>query len=423
MPNWHPLYRDSYTIESLRSRVEGREPERGLWETLQAISRLAHRGCHAGSLVVPPFNGRLFSPARSPIAESCAVDDGVVARALLALSTTTSGRQRTRINYRDLGVEQLGAVYESVLDYEPVSPTKNRGGFFFARRPRAQNDRIVLHPSGHHGLRRAPHAAPACGRRRQPAHPEPSHRRSRDGKRCLSGVGVPLPRTRLRTGARSTNTSITKARSEESDRAAFRRLIAQRCLFGVDLNPTAVQLARLSLWLATLSAGKPLTFLDHHLACGNSLLGASPVDVARQPPGATSRSWPRRDTPLFTDADLEPSLAAAVAERRWLAETRDDTADVVREKERRLDRLRAASDGSRLPISGAHAGCGPIRYGRQARLSSRRSSMRSPAAAPSFPNVSATRCWARPATLRARIISSTGCSNFPKPTSTTRGGR
>ena len=77
-------------------------------------------------LVVPPFNGRLFSPARSPIAESCAVDDEVARQALLALSTTTSGRPRgrryvrTRIDYRDLGVEQLGAVYESVLDYEPA---------------------------------------------------------------------------------------------------------------------------------------------------------------------------------------------------------------------------------------------------------------------------------------------------------------
>ena len=49
----------------------------GLWEALQAIARLAHNGCRAGSLVVPPFNGRLFSPARSPIAESCAVDDEV----------------------------------------------------------------------------------------------------------------------------------------------------------------------------------------------------------------------------------------------------------------------------------------------------------------------------------------------------------
>ena len=92
VPNWHPIYRDSYTVESLRERVErpGRVP--GLWEALQAIARLAHAGCRAGSLVVPPFNGRLFSPARAPIAESCAVDDEVARGALLALSTTTAIR-------------------------------------------------------------------------------------------------------------------------------------------------------------------------------------------------------------------------------------------------------------------------------------------------------------------------------------------
>ena len=138
--------------------------------------------------------------------------------------------------------------------------------------------------------------------------------------------------------------SADAADIDEADRALFRRLVAQRCLFGVDLNPTAVQLARLSLWLATLSANKPLTFLDHHLVCGNSLIGASPIDIARQPPGVRSRRPPNRTgMPLFSDADLEPSLARAVVERRWLADTRDDTADVVREKERRLDRLRAGA--------------------------------------------------------------------------------
>ena len=89
VPNWHPLYRDSYTVESLRDRVERRETARGLWETLQAIARLAHQGCHAGTLVVPPFNGRLFSPIRSPIAESCAVDDEA-ARQVLRYSSHAS---------------------------------------------------------------------------------------------------------------------------------------------------------------------------------------------------------------------------------------------------------------------------------------------------------------------------------------------
>ena len=63
--------------------------------------------------------------------------------------------------------------------------------------------------------------------------------------------------------------------------------VAERCLFGVDFNPMAVQLACLSLWLATLAADRPLTFLDHHLQAGDSLVGASLDDLARQPPGAT----------------------------------------------------------------------------------------------------------------------------------------
>src|SRR5213075_1495416 len=60
---------------------------------------------------------------------------------------------------------------------------------------------------------------------------------------------------------------------DEAQRASFRRAIAERCLYGVDLNPMAVQLARLSLWLATLAADRPLSFLDHRLQVGDSLLG------------------------------------------------------------------------------------------------------------------------------------------------------
>jgi type II restriction/modification system DNA methylase subunit YeeA len=52
-----------------------------------------------------------------------------------------------------------------------------------------------------------------------------------------------------------------------------RRLIAERCLYGVDLNPLAVELAKLSIWLVTLAKGRPFGFLDHNLRCGDSLLG------------------------------------------------------------------------------------------------------------------------------------------------------
>ena len=57
------------------------------------------------------------------------------------------------------------------------------------------------------------------------------------------------------------------------DRAIVRRMVLKRCVFGVDKNPMAVELAKVALWLHTLTAGAPLSFLDHHLKCGDSLFG------------------------------------------------------------------------------------------------------------------------------------------------------
>src|SRR5262245_59287899 len=124
VPRWHPVYRDGYTIETLRAPVETLPRPRGLWEALQAIARLAHRGCRAGSLRVPPFNGRLFSPAHAPLADTLPLDDASVRRAVLALTTRPGPAGRDRISYADLSVEQLGGVYERLLDFEPGARTQ-----------------------------------------------------------------------------------------------------------------------------------------------------------------------------------------------------------------------------------------------------------------------------------------------------------
>jgi N-6 DNA Methylase/Eco57I restriction-modification methylase len=344
VPTWHPVYRDHYTIEALRDQVDDPSRARGLWDTLQAIARLAHTGCRAGTLVVPAFNGRLFSPAHSPMAARCAMSDDTTRHALLALSTAPSAnkRARIRIDYRDLGVEQLGAVYESVLDYEPAFlATPSRGlprvqlrrggdrrkasGSFYT--PQSITDYLVrrtLHPlvdgaSASQILRlrvldpsmgSAAFLVSAC------------HFLARAYEEAL-----------IREGQ-------CHSRVDDAQRAGFRREVAQHCLYGVDLNPTAVQLARLSLWLATLAAGKPLTFLDHHLIAGDSLLGASLMDIARRPPNGVSGSSGRPGAaPLFEERDMEPSLATLVGERRWIADTPDDRLEVVRKKERLLERL------------------------------------------------------------------------------------
>ncbi len=72
---------------------------------------------------------------------------------------------------------------------------------------------------------------------------------------------------------------------DEEPQTYFKRLIVERCLYGVDLNPLAVELAKLSLWLHTVSHDRALSFLDHHLRCGNSLIGARiEEDLTREPP-------------------------------------------------------------------------------------------------------------------------------------------
>jgi hypothetical protein len=336
VPTWHHVYRASYTIDALLQRsASGRSP-RGLWKTLQAISRLAHAGCRAGDLVVTPFNGRLFSPRHTPLAESCRVADAVVGEAVTSLATTRGRAGRERIAYADLDIEQLGAVYERVLEYEPqrsnavllltrTSHDRKSSGSFYT--PRAMTDFLV----------------------RRALHPLVANRTADEilALRVLDpamGSGAFLV-SACRFLAKAIELARAAERAvavepSESERASIRRLVAQRCLFGVDRNPMAVQLARLSLWLCTLSADRPLTFLDHHLVGGDSLIGASFSDLARSPRRRRPGGFRREPLlPLF-DAGQSGQFADRVLPDRFrLAMTQEHTPDDVREKERVLATL------------------------------------------------------------------------------------
>ena len=349
VPNWHPVYRNSYTIESVRQRLERSAAPAGVWETFQAVSRLAHRGCRAGELRVAAFNGRLFSPSHAPLAAQVSLDDKVVRDALLALTTTAGESGRRAISYADLGVEQLGAVYEHLLDFDvqtrpgtrirtvPSGRRKATGSFYT---PRALTDLVVRRALGPLVQNKTPEQILAL--------------RILDPAMGSGAFLVASCRYLANAYEQALIADGTLAASDvtERDRADFRRVVAQRCLFGVDLNPMAVQLARLSMWLATLAAGKPLSFLDHRLRAGHSLIGASIGDVVRQPqPGRRSRPKP---LPLFADEDLAASLESAVSVRRALEMVPDDSVEQVRQKERHLaaldrsdgplDRWRAAAD-------------------------------------------------------------------------------
>ena len=346
VPLWHPIYRQSYSIEALRAAAERPRGSCGLWDALRAIARLAHAGCRAGDLRVTPFNGRLFAPSRTPLAERRNLDDAAARRAVLALSTRSAPDRagRERIAYRDLGVEQLGAVYETLLDYEPrVTPAPS---------PRRRDSRpgVALEPGS--GVRKAtgtfytpqPIAEYLIRRTIGPLVQDAAPDRILDLRIVDPAMGSGaflVAACRYLTAAYETalikHGGYHGSDFGEPERAAIRRTIAERCLYGVDLNPMAVQLARLSIWLATLAADRPLTFLDHRLQVGDSLLGAR-LSHVRQPPVARMR---RRtpdpsSLPLFDDAEVLRALTEAVPVRFIVESTPDDTLDQVRAKERAL---------------------------------------------------------------------------------------
>jgi N-6 DNA Methylase len=353
VPMWHPTYRDGYAIGGLTDRaLAGRS--RGLWSALQAASRLAHAGCHAGELVVTPFNGRLFEPARTPLGESRRVSDTTARSVLLALSTTPGAGGRRRVSYGDLGVEQLGAIYESVLDLTTIGPsgrgeitlrTKNQ-----ALRTKNQALRTTRSTRKLTGSFYTPRSITEYLVRRT-LHPLVDARSAADilSLRILDlamGSGAFLVAA-CRYLAAAVERAMMRDGEDGIDTSRLKRIVAQRCLYGVDLNPTAVQLGRLSLWLATLAAECPLTFLDHRLRDGDSLVGASVVDLTRQPPGVRLDSRTRRRAgthgsgpPLFDLGDgLERSLGETAIGRMRIAEDPGDTVDAVRGQERALAAL------------------------------------------------------------------------------------
>lgn len=116
-------------------------------------------------------------------------------------------------------------------------------------------------------------------------------------------------------------------RGDESTLTFWKRRVAERSLYGVDMNPLAVELAKLALWLETVSVGRPLTFLDHHLRHGNSLVGASIYSAAALPgaPEVFGESFAAQ-----VQARLPALLGPLDAIRRMPSET----AEQVKEKEK-----------------------------------------------------------------------------------------
>lgn len=363
VPVHHPIYREAYTITTLCADAM-RGGTLGLWDALAAITTLSRTGGAVDSLRVFPFNGQLFARRAAPSLEDdrgatrptrrSRARDHALRHTLLALGTRQDPAGRMLLNYADLGVEQLGAVYERVLDVNPDAMTSGEPG---RRTPGRHSDvrkdtGTFYTPQSIADLTVRRTLGPlvdgmAADRLLSLRIVDPAMGSGAFLVAALRYLTDAYERAVVREGR------YAPVEIDDAARAEFRRAIAQRCLYGVDSNPVAVQVARLSLWLATLAHGKPLSFLDHRLRVGNSLLGTTPAAM-RRPVSARDHAMP-----LFDDADqrLHATMREIAEPLARLASQADTTVQVVREKEREWARVTANRGRAACWRSAMHLWC------------------------------------------------------------------
>ncbi len=284
------IYQRYYSITRLRDicarpyTVSWRHDD--LWQgLLTTFALFADEGTGA-KLGLSPLNGGLFGPDAMPALEDSRLVNGVLLKALRNLSLFQDQNVTRRVNYAALDVEELGSVYESLLDYHPIvrdddgrlkfelafgTERKATGSYYTRPELVAELIKSALEPVIEAKLASA-------------KSPE-------DKARALLGIKVCDPACGsghfLLAAARRIGRELAKLRSGEDEptpeqfRLAVREVI-QHCIYGVDLNPLAVDLCKLALWLEGHSTGKPLSFLDHRIRCGNSLVGVFSLDVFKE---------------------------------------------------------------------------------------------------------------------------------------------
>jgi hypothetical protein len=298
------LFLEEYSITSLRERVdafEGRDDRNtDLWEGLSVTFRMLEEG--VPELGVNAFDGMLFSNDGARFLKDAKCRNTALMNAIRSLTWTVSetggrrqrGHGRQRISYADLSVEEIGAIYESLLDYTPRITT----GFEEVNGREYRPGQFMLDPRGSERKTTGSYYTnpdliaeliksaldPVIADRLSRAGPDPAARE----KALLSirvcdpacGSGAFLIAASNRLGRELAKIRAGTELPSAQEVQAARRDVLAHCIYGVDLNPMAVELARVSLWINALVGDKPLSFLDHHIKCGNSLVGATPELIA-----------------------------------------------------------------------------------------------------------------------------------------------
>jgi methylase of polypeptide subunit release factors len=273
------IYEQFYSLLRLRRMSEKRHlADRryaDLWPAMLATFRLFEARGPGAKMGVPALAGDLFSPPAIGILARCALGNDVLLGALRALNLYThpDNGQLIRVNYGALNVEEFGSVYEGLLEYEPVIlPDGSQLTFAFKLGHERANtgshytpDELVQ-PLIKHSLDHL------IAERLKANNPEAALLSLRVAD-VACGSGHILLAAARRIGQ---ELAVVRTGEDQPSPLAMRtavRDVIRHCIYGVDLNPLAVELCKVALWLEAHVPGEPLSFLDHHIKCGNAIVG------------------------------------------------------------------------------------------------------------------------------------------------------
>lgn len=275
--NIRDLYSNNYGFSWLRDRSTRRKAHDhhyDAWEGMKVVFRALERG---ENLLGLPALGGLFERDLVPDLDDAHIPNRSLLAVAFKLGWLIEDGRRVRINWRDMATEELGSVYEGLLELMPLREDNGRKFTFAGGAEARGNARKVS------GSYYTPDNLVQC-LLDSALNPVLDRAEAEGGIKAILDLKVIDPACGsghfLLGAARRMATRVAQLRNPDSpDYNAAMRDVVRYSIHGVDLNPMAIELAKVALWIESVEPGKPLGFLEANLQCGNSLIGVFDLKV------------------------------------------------------------------------------------------------------------------------------------------------
>ena len=322
------LYADGYGLRRLRDRaIRGSAHDRqsDLWEAVTIVFRSLAGG--EPRLGLPALAG-LFAPEECSDVDAAKLENRALLGALFRLAWLREPSGLVRVNWRDMGPDELGYVYEGLLELVPQITGDGRSFSFASTAESRGHARKITGsyytPDELVQLLLASALDPVV-KRTVDTYPE----RPVDALLKLAIVDPACGSGHfLLAAARRLADHVARIRAggtpTPDDYQHALRDVVRRCIYGVDMNPLAVEICKVSLWMESIDPGLPLTFLESHIRCGNSLIGTSRALMGEQVPEAAWAAL-EGDDKKVTRSLKRLNREEIAGQRRLLFEPRNET--------------------------------------------------------------------------------------------------